>query len=128
MFIAKTIAEEVWTLVQGWYFSRGKRVPPDEEKVCKDDIATEKKDKLLFETFMTRNLLKDELELETDYSEKARIMEGITACDKILKESPQMTTVTQKPVHGSPEFWKAYWDKKKANGWVPKSKTKVKEN
>ncbi|NBU05927.1 MAG: hypothetical protein EBT39_06210 [Sphingobacteriia bacterium] len=30
-----------------------------------------------------------------------------------------------KPAHGSPEFWKAYWDKKKANGWVPKAKAKV---
>jgi len=120
----KTMAEEVWTLVQSWYFSRGRRVPPDEEKVCKDDIAKEKKEQLLFETFMTRSLLKDELEAETDYSEKARIMEGIAACDAILKESPQVTVVTR-PAHGSPEFWKAYWDKKKANGWVPKAKAKV---
>ena len=127
----KTMAEEVWTLVQGWYFSRGRRVPPDEEKICKDDIAKEKKEKLLLETFITRNILKDELEIETDYSEKARIMEGIKACDAILKESPQVTAVTNaKPVHGSPEFWKAYWEKKKANGWVPKGKSKpaAKEN
>jgi hypothetical protein len=55
-------------------------------------------------------------------------MEGIKACDAILKESPQVTVVTQKPVHGSPEFWKAYWEKKKANGWVPKGKSKAKEN
>jgi len=125
---AKTMAEEVWTLVQGWYFSRGRRVPSDEEKICKDEIAKEKKEQFLFQTFMTRSLLKDELEEETDYSEKARILEGIKACDAILKESPQVTVV--KPVHGSPEFWKAYWDKKKANGWVPKAKSKLpaKEN
>ena len=125
----KTMAEEVWTLVQSWYFSRGRRVPPDEEKICKDDIAKEKREQFLFETFMTRSLLKDELESETDYSEKARIMQGIAACDAILKEAPQVTVVTR-PVHGSPEFWKAYWDKKKANGWVPKSKSKLpaKEN
>ena len=124
----KTMAEEVWKLVQGWYFSRGRRVPSDEEQVCKDDIAKEKREQLLFETFMTRSLLKDELETETDYSEKARIMQGISACDAILKEAPQVTVV--RPVHGSPEFWKAYWDKKKANGWVPKGKSKLpaKEN
>lgn len=122
--MAKTISEEVWTLVQSWYFSRGRRVPPDEEKICKDDIAKEKKEQLLFETFMTRSLLKDEMEAETDYAEKARIMEGIAACDAILKEAPQVTVVTA-PVHGSPEFWKAYWAKKKANGWVPKAKAKV---
>ena len=126
--MAKTMAEEVWTLVQSWYFSRGRRVPPDEEKICKEDIAKEKKEQLLFETFMTRSLLKDELEAETDYSEKARIMEGIAACDAILKEAPQVTMV--KAAHGSPEFWKAYWAKKKANGWVPKGKSKLpaKEN
>lgn len=128
----KTMAEEVWTLVQSWYFSRGRRVPPDEEKICKDDIAKEKKEQLLFETFMTRSLLKDEMETETNYAEKARIMEGIAACDAILKESPQVTVVTSNssPVHGSPEFWKAYWAKKKANGWVPKTKSKLpaKEN
>ena len=97
----------------------------------KQEIAKEKKEKLLLETFITRNILKDELEIETDYSEKARIMEGIKACDAILKESPQVTAVTNaKPVHGSPEFWKAYWEKKKANGWVPKGKSKpaAKEN
>jgi hypothetical protein len=121
--MTKTMAEEVWTLVQSWYFSRGRRVPPDEEKICKDDIAKEKKEQLLFETFMTRSLLKDELEAETDYSEKARIIQGITACDAILKEAPQVTVV--KAAHGSPEFWKAYWAKKKANGWVPKAKAKV---
>lgn len=125
----KNMAEEVWSLVQGWYFSRGLRVPPDEEKICKNDIAKEKKEQLLLETFMTRSLLKDELENETDYAEKARIMKGIAACDAILKESPQVTAVTnEKPVHGSPEFWKAYWEKKKANGWVPKGKSKAKEN
>lgn len=118
-------ANEVWLLVQEWYFSRGRRVPADEEKLCKDDIAKEKKESLLFETFMTRSVLKDELEMETNYAEKARILEGIAACDAILKETPQVTIVQAKPSHGSPEFWKAYWEKKKANGWVPKSKVKV---
>jgi len=123
----KTMAEEVWTLVQGWYFSRGLRVPPDEEKICKDDIAKEKKEEILLEMFMTRSLLKDELEAETDYAEKARILKGIAACDAALKEKPQVEKVGS-PAHGSPEFWKAYWDKKKANGWVPKSKLAAKEN
>jgi len=119
------MAEEVWTLVQSWYFSRGRRVPPDEEKICKDDIAKEKKEQLLLETFMTRSLLKDELEEETDYAEKARIMEGIKACDSILKQTPQVTVVT-KPVHGSPEFWKDYWARKKA-GLVPEKKVSKRE-
>jgi len=120
-------AQEVWTLIQEWYFSRGKSVPPDEEKMCMDDIAKEKKEAFLLEMFMTRNLLKDELEVETDYAEKARILKGIAACDAILKEKPQVTPIS-KPAHGSPEFWKAYWEKKKANGWVPKSKPAAKEN
>ena len=29
-----------------------------------------------------------------------------------------------KPEYGSPEFWKAHWEKKKASGWVPKEKVK----
>ena len=28
------------------------------------------------------------------------------------------------PEYGSKEFWKAHWEKKKANGWVPKPKPK----
>ena len=112
------MAQEVWKLVQSWYLSRGRQVPSDED-FCMEEITKEKKEKFLFETFMTRNLLKDELELEKDYAEKAKIMEGIAACDAIL--GPQVTQV--KPVHGSPEFWKA-WAKKKA-GWEPKHKTKV---
>lgn len=103
---------EVWKLVQSFL----SRPTPSDEDFCMEEIP---KEKFLFETFMTRNLLKDELELETDYAEKARIMEGIAACDAIL--GPQVKQV--KPAHGSPEFWKAC-AKKKA-GWEPKRKTKV---
>jgi hypothetical protein len=33
-------------------------------------------------------------------------------------------TTTYAPAHGSPEFWKAYWAKKRAAGWVPKKEQK----
>ena len=33
-------------------------------------------------------------------------------------------TATYKPAHGSPEHWKAYWAKKRAEGWVPKKESK----
>jgi hypothetical protein len=121
----KTIAEEVWLLVQQWYFSRGKRVPSDEEKVCKDDIAKEAKERMENEAFMTRNLLKDELELETDYTKKADILRGIAACDAILKHTA-LDVKPEKATYGSSSFWKEHWEKKKANGWVPKGKSKAK--
>ena len=120
------MAEEVWLLVQQWYFSRGKRVPSDEEKICKDDIAKEAKERMENEAFMTRNLLKDELELETDYTKKADILRGIAACDAILKNTSVEVVKDEKPAYGSQSFWKDYWDKKKANGWVPKGKSKAK--
>ena len=113
----KTAAEEVWTLVQGWYFSRGRQVPEEEEKICKNEISKEAKERLQMEAFMTRSLLKDELEIETDYTQKAGILQGIAACDAMLKDSE-----IKKPTYGSNDFWKDYWAKKKANGWVPKAK------
>ena len=111
-----TIAEETWTILREWYFSRGLKVPDDEEKICKDEIAKEAKERLQFEACMTRNLLKDELEMETDYTKKAEILKGIAACEAMIKP------VQHKPAYGSPEFWKEHWAKKKASGWTPKSK------
>lgn len=40
----RTPAEEIWLSVQEWYFSRGIKVPPEEEALCKKDIAREKQE------------------------------------------------------------------------------------
>ena len=119
----RTMAEEVWLLVQQWYFSRGMRVPSDEEKICKDDIAKEAKERRENEVYMNRNLLKDKLELETDYAKKALLLQEIATCNEILKGA---SFVEPKAEYGTPSFWKDYWAKKKANGWVPKGKSKAK--
>jgi len=36
------------------------------------------------------------------------------------KPAPPPVETPSKPSYGSGSFWKAYWDKKKAAGWVPK--------
>ena len=47
------------------------------------------------------------------------------ACLDAIKEEKKPKApevyVTPKAYYGSPEFWKAHWEKKKANGWVPKA-------
>jgi hypothetical protein len=42
----KCEAEVCWDLVQEWYRSQGKGVPPEEAKACLSEIAKEKKEKL----------------------------------------------------------------------------------
>ena len=49
-------------------------------------------------------------------------------CMQLIKEEkipkPEPVYQPPKPAYGSPEFWKAHWIKKKANGYVPKTKSK----
>lgn len=114
----RTPAEEVWLLVQQWYFSRGKHVPADEEKVCKDDIAKEAI-QISYDTAGIRlTMLKDALSETTDFQKKAEMMAQMAECQAILAANPELKPA--KAAYGSDSFWKEHWAKKKAAGWVSK--------
>ena len=120
----KTPAEEVWLLVQQWYFSRGKRIPADEEKVCKDEIAKEAV-QISYDTASIRlNILQTALSDEKDFQKKASLLEEIAECQAILSANPELKPVA-KAAYGSNSFWKDYWAKKKAAGWVSASSKKT---
>jgi len=57
----RTPAEEIWLSVQEWYFSRGMKVPPEEETSCKKDIAREKQETDYVAAFLTKARTEDEL-------------------------------------------------------------------
>ena len=116
----RTPAEEVWFLVQQWYFSRGKLVPADEEKVCKEEIAKEAI-QISYNTAGIRlTRLKDALSEATDFQKKAELMGEISQCQAILAANPELKPPETKAAYGSDSFWKDYWAKKKAAGWVSK--------
>lgn len=92
------LEEEVWELVQEAYRQQGKGVPASEAKILLDEIKKAKAAK---------------------EKEAKELMEA-------AKNAP-LNPVIGKPEYGSPEFWKAHWEKKKASGWVSKSKTKESE-
>jgi len=115
----RTPAEEVLFLVQQWYFSRGKLVPPDEEKVCKDEIAKEAI-QISYDTATIRlTMLKGALSEASDFQKKADLMGEIAKCQAILAANPELKPPETK-AYGSDSFWKDYWAKKKAAGWVSK--------
>ena len=41
-----------------------------------------------------------------------------------MLEKARAEPSTEKPSFGSPEYWKAYWAKKRESGWVPKKEKK----
>ena len=96
--VATCLAEEVWELVQEAYKLQGKGVPPAEAKVLLAEIKKEK------------DKQKEE-------------------ANKLVEEAANapMNAPVGKPEYGSPEFWKAYWEKKRAAGWVPKKESLKKE-
>jgi hypothetical protein len=96
--VATCLAEEVWELVQEAYRLQGKGVPPAEAKVLLAEIKKEKE------------RLKEE-------------------ANKLVEEAANapLNAPVGKPEYGSPEFWKAYWEKKRAAGWVPKKESLKKE-
>lgn len=54
---------------------------------------------------------------------RAQELKEFDRWDKILKgESNEPPPPPPKPVYGTPEFWKAYWEKKRANGLVATSR------
>jgi len=128
-----TPAEEIWLSVQEWYFSRGMKVPAEEEAACKKDIAREKQETDYIAAFLTKARTEDELsDLKHEnpddvYTKSAEAMKIIAAAKKQIEATPRElrsleTPSTDKPAYGSKEFWKAHWEKKKAAGWAPKAK------
>jgi hypothetical protein len=128
----RTPAEEIWLSVQQWYFSRGLKVPPEEEAACKKDIAREKQETDYIAAFLTKANAEDELSIvkhensDDVYAKSAEYMKIIAAAKKQIEATPKElrsleTPSTDKPVYGSKEFWKAHWEKKKAAGWEPKA-------
>jgi hypothetical protein len=129
----RTPAEEIWLSVQEWYFSRGMKVPAEEEAACKKDIAREKQETDYIAAFLTKARTEDELsDLKHEnpddvYAKSAEYMKIIAAAKKQIESTPRElrileTPSTDKPAYGSKEFWKAHWEKKKAAGWAPKAK------
>lgn len=129
----RTPAEEILLSVQQWYYSRGFRVPADELQVCKDDIEKERilneynaavLNKRILE--YQRDLMNEEARLakkEVSYEKVAQYAERIAAASKIISsmnEADRPVENVSKGSYGSSDFWKQYWAKKKAAGWVPK--------
>ena len=127
----RTPAEEILFSVQQWYLSRGLRVPADELKVCKDDIATERREMEYNSALMMKRRLEYEFECvkeearmakEDCYEKAADYVRRIAEYKKIIDSSGIVEAPPAAPPkasYGSPEFWKDYWAKKKAAGWVP---------
>ena len=59
----RTPAEEIWLSVQQWYFSRGLKIPSEEEASCKNDIAREKQETDYVAAFLTKANAEDELSI-----------------------------------------------------------------
>jgi hypothetical protein len=120
-----TPAEEIWLSVQEWYFSRGLKVPSEEAESCKKDIAREKQETDYIAAFLTKANAEDELSIvkhensDDVYAKSAEYMKIIATAKKQIEATPKElrgleTPSTDKPAYGSKEFWKAYWEKKKA--------------
>jgi hypothetical protein len=129
--------QEVWDNIKTWYESRGLKVPKEEELLCKKEVAKEAKDAEYFNAVMMKRRLDFELEIyKAECAEEKRdvcyekVASYIAEQEKYKKvidsvsveERPAEPVTTFKVAHGSPEFWKDYWAKKKAAGWVPKEK------
>ena len=132
----RTPAEEILLSVQQWYFSRGMKVPPEEEASCKKDIAREKQETDYVAAFLTKAKAEDELSIvkhdnpDDVYAKSAEYMKIIAAAKKQIEATPKElrileTPSTDKPAYGSKEFWKAHWEKKKAAGLLQASKAKT---
>jgi hypothetical protein len=121
----RTPAEEIWLSVQEWYFSRGLKVPPEEEASCKKDIAQEKQETDYIAAFLTKAHAEDELSIvkhensDDVYAKSAEYMKIIAEAKKQIQATPKElrsleTPSSDKPAYGTKEFWKAHWEKKKA--------------
>jgi prenyltransferase beta subunit len=89
-----TLCQEVLTEVETWYHSRSMTVPPEEYQQLIKDIETEKQ--------QSEAILKDYLQ----------------SIDKPSPVEYQSTFGTV--VDSKADYWKQYWAKKKAEGYVTK--------
>jgi hypothetical protein len=135
--VTAIMMQEVWNSVKEWYQSRGVKVPKEEELLCKREVEREAREAEYFNAVMMKRRVEYELEIyKAECAQEKRdisyekIAEFIAAQEKYKKviesvsveERPAEPVTTFKASHGSPEFWKDYWAKKKAAGYVPKGK------
>jgi hypothetical protein len=142
IIVTGTMMQEVWNSVKEWYQSRGVKVPKEEELLCKREVEKEAREAEYFNAVMMKRRVEYELELyKAECAQEKRdisyekIAEFIAAQEKYKKviesvaveERPAEPVSNFKAAHGSPEFWKDYWAKKKAAGYVSsKEKAKAK--
>lgn len=103
-------------------------MPADELKVCKDDIEAECREMEYNSAVLMRKLLEDEYECvkgSITYEKSAEFILAIADYKKKI-DSYGIVEVVIKSSYGSQGFWKDYWAKKKAAGWVPKDKSRTK--
>jgi len=132
--------QEVWNSVKEWYDSRGVKVPKEEELLCKREVEREAREAEYFNAVMMKRRVEYELEIyKAECAQEKRdisyekVADFIAAQEKYKKviesvsveERPAEPVTKFKAPHGSPEFWKDYWAKKKAAGYVPKGKPKA---
>jgi len=126
-----TMMQEVWNSVKEWYDSRGVKVPKEEELLCKREVEREAREAEYFNAVMMKRRVEYELEIyKAECAQEKRdisyekVADFIAAQEKYKKviesvsveERPAEPVSNFKAVHGSPEFWKDYWAKKKAAG------------
>ena len=92
----RTPANQVWKDVQKWYSNKGEGVPMDEANACLKAIKEEK------------------AQLEADAA-------ALAAAQAEAVKNP----TKPKAEYGTPDFWKDYWAKKKAAGFVSKKDQKI---
>lgn len=142
IIVTGTMMQEVWNSVKEWYQSRGVKVPKEEELLCKREVEKEAREAEYFNAVMMKRRVEYELEIyKAECAQEKRdisyekIAEFIAAQEKYKKviesvaveERPAEPVSNFKAAHGSPEFWKDYWAKKKAAGYVSsKEKAKAK--
>lgn len=134
MYNYRTPAEEILLSVQQWYFSKGFKVPADELKVCKDDIENERIQNEYNSAVMLKRTLEFQFQYMKEegknisYEKSAEFIQRIADATKIIESVPiadrpkEIAAAPAKASYGSPEFWKDYWAKKKAGGFVAKKK------
>ena len=102
-------------------------MPADELKVCRDDIDKERREMEYNSAVLMRKLLEDEFECVKGSITYEKSAEFILAIADYKKKVDSYGIIEVKPSYGSQGFWKDYWAKKKAAGWVPKHKTHTKQ-
>ena len=136
--------QEVWDNIKTWYESRGLKVPKEEELLCKKEAAKEAKETEYFNAVMMKRRVDFELEIykaecaeekrDVSYEKLASYIAEQEKYKKVIdsvsveqRPAEPVTTFKANSQYGSPEFWKDYWAKKKAAGYVPKAKVKEKK-